>query len=175
MYCVKYGVCLPSEAQACANCGEVVNEWPVAPLSDELKTEINTGNTAQSTLPRADPGRSLLQARTLQVTGGVLSAFLMLGSAYGISGRIETVVVAKFDYKAWAEQAVAQGEAAARALRSTPDLPTSNWNAGWRAGVAGLQKSAGRIGQAFLGLDLKDFIARKQAEEEFYARTAPGR
>ena len=54
------------------------------------------------------------------------------------------------------------------------DLPTSNWNAGWRSGVTGLQSGYGRIGQAFLGLDLKDFIRRKKAEEAFYARNAPG-
>lgn len=170
MYCVKCGGVLPSEAKFCIASGQVADDLPSEPLNGKSKTEITSGNTAQSTMPQAKPGGSLLQARTLQVTGGVLATLLMMGSAYGLSGRVETVVVA-YDYEA----AAARAEEAARALGSTPDLPTSNWNAGWRAGVAGLQKSAGRIGQAFLGLDLKDFIARKQAEEEFYARTAPGK
>lgn len=171
MYSVKCGVGLPSEAKFCAGCGKAVDELPIAPLSGELKTGIPSGNTAQSTMPQAKPGGSLLQARTLQVTGGVLATLLMMGSAYGISGRVETVVVANFDY----DKAFAQADENIRILASTPDLPTSNWGAGWRGGLAGLQKSAGRIGQAFLGLDLKDFIARKQAEEEFYIRTAPGK
>ena len=171
MYCVKCGGVLPSETKFCIASGQVAVDLPSEPLNGKSKTEITSGNTAQSILPQAKPSGSLLQARTLQVTGGVLATLLMMGSAYGLSGRVETVVVANFDY----EKSFAQAEEAIRILRSTPDLPTSNWNAGWRAGVAGLQKSAGRIGQAFLGLDLKDFIARKQAEEEFSARTAPGK
>lgn len=155
MYCVKCGVGLPSEAQSCAKCGGVVDELLIAPLSDELKTEVTTGDTTQSRMPQTKPSGSLLQAKTRQVIFGVLATLLMMGSAYGLSGSVVTVVAADFDHDAWAARVV-------RGYVPPPDVPTSNWNAGWRAGVAGLQKSAGRIGQAFLGLDLKGVVADRK-------------
>lgn len=54
------------------------------------------------------------------------------------------------------------------------DLPGSSLSAGFKAGTAGWLESMARVAQLLPGVDTSDFIARKNAEAEFYQRNSPG-
>lgn len=58
--------------------------------------------------------------------------------------------------------------------RSYADLPSSSLSAGLKAGTAGWLESMARVAQLLPGVDTSDFIARKNAEAEFYQRNSPG-
>lgn len=57
---------------------------------------------------------------------------------------------------------------------SYADLPGSSLSAGFKAGTAGWLESMARVAQLLPGVDTSDFIARKNAEAEFYQRNSPG-